>query len=303
VIPSGLLRKLATDPTLPKRSREAFSDTLRLDAIARQHIGLQTLFSKSEAVITINDCGNRENLPGQTVDLTSSSDPVVQRAYLTTSSLLHFYREAFNRDSIDDHGCGLASSVHYSAGYCNAYWDEDAHYMVYGDGDGYVFNDFTSSDDFVGHELTHGVTQFASGFEYHDEPGALNESISDVFGSMFRQWKRKQSSQSADWRIGGDLIGSGGASHGWTCVRDLSDPGAAHCIGPQPKHMDQYLPGGDPHENSGIPNYAFFIAATAHDQPSWEGVGRVWYGALANGRLPWIAQAVWNGWQAVGVIH
>jgi Zn-dependent metalloprotease len=64
--------------------------------------------------------------------------------------------------------------------------------MTYGDGDNHVFVDFTHGDDVIGHELTHGVTQHSLGLSYSGEAGGLNESISDVFGSMFRQWEKGQ---------------------------------------------------------------------------------------------------------------
>jgi Zn-dependent metalloprotease len=154
--------------------------------------------------------------------------------------------------------------------------------MTYGDGDGQVFTDFTKSDDVIGHELTHGVTQFTAGLDYTDEPGALNESVSDAFGAMFQQWRRKQPVAQADWLIGPDVLGPVAIAKGYTCLRNMAQPGSQHCLSPQPSHYRDYVPGGDPHENSGIPNHAFYLAATNIGGHSWEKVGKVWYAALTS---------------------
>ena len=154
--------------------------------------------------------------------------------------------------------------------------------MTYGDGDGQVFTDFTKSDDVIGHELTHGVTQFTAGLDYSDEPGALNESVSDVFGAIFHQWRRKQTVAQADWLVGPDVLGPVAVEKGYTCLRDLAAPGSRHCLSPQPSHYRDYLPHGDPHENSGIPNHAFYLAATTIGGQAWEKAGKVWYAALTS---------------------
>ena len=60
--------------------------------------------------------------------------------------------------------------------------------MVFGDGDGEIFLDFTLPVDVIGHELTHGVTQYTANLSYFGQSGALNESVSDVFGSLIKQY-------------------------------------------------------------------------------------------------------------------
>ena len=152
--------------------------------------------------------------------------------------------------------------------------------MTYGDGDGQIFVDFTLGNDVIGHELTHGVTQYSAGFSYSNEAGGLNESMSDVFGSMFRQWQAGQDVNSADWLIGSNIMGPVARTRGFTCLRDMANPAAAHCLAPQPTTFSQYHAGMDPHYSSGIPNFAFFKAAKASGGHSWEKVGRIWYKAL-----------------------
>jgi Zn-dependent metalloprotease len=104
--------------------------------------------------------------------------------------------------------------------------------------------------------------------------------MSDVFGSMFRQWRANQTVFTADWLIGKDIMGPGAINRGFTCLRDMSNPAANHCLSPQPTHFSQYRDGMDPHESSGIPNFAFYKAAMAVGGKSWEKVGRIWYQAL-----------------------
>src|SRR5436853_5452983 len=99
-----------------------------------------------------------------------------------------FYWNVFNRNSIDNAGMRLNGSVHYSKDYDNAYWDGQR--MIYGDGDDKQFVRFTIAIDVIGHEMTHGVTQNEAGLIYWGQTGALNESISDVFGSMVKQYSK-----------------------------------------------------------------------------------------------------------------
>src|SRR5262245_10749917 len=110
-----------------------------------------------------------------------------------------FYRDLFDRNSIDDHGMRLEGYVHRGVEFNNAFWDGQV--MVFGDGDGRIFTDFTKSLDVIAHELTHGVTEHTAGLEYHNQSGALNESMSDVFGSLVKQWSLQQSASEADWLI------------------------------------------------------------------------------------------------------
>jgi Zn-dependent metalloprotease len=227
------------------------------------------------------DCRQTTSLPGVAVaDPATSKDATVQRAFTETADVVRFYRECFGRNSVDNAGMTLISSVHYGVKYANAFWNGSQ--MAYGDGDGQLFLDFTKANDVIGHELTHGVTQFTAGLNYENEAGALNESVSDVFGSMFRQWQAGQSADKADWLIGKDILGPRALAKGYTCLRDLADPAAEHCLSPQPAHYRDYVPGSDPHDGSGIPNHAFYLAATKHGAKSWEAVGTVWYEALTS---------------------
>jgi Zn-dependent metalloprotease len=163
--------------------------------------------------------------------------------------------------------------------------------MVYGDGDRELFERFTKSIDVIGHELTHGVTQFESGLIYWAQAGALNESLSDAFGSMVKQYVRGDKAADADWIIGEGLFTSEVDGEG---IRSMSHPGTAYdddVLGkdPQPAHMSKYVntleDDGGVHINSGIPNRAFYLAATGIGGYSWEGAGAIWYETLLDPML------------------
>jgi Zn-dependent metalloprotease len=136
--------------------------------------------------------------------------------------------------------------------------------------------------------MTHGVTQFTANLDYRDQSGALNESISDVFGSLVKQWTLNQTADEADWLIGEGLLMPN--VHG-TALRSMKAPGTAFddpVLGgkdPQPDQMSAYIKTsedqGGVHLNSGIPNRAFYLAATAIGGNAWEKAGLIWYRTLA----------------------
>ncbi len=139
------------------------------------------------------------NLPGQLVR--SEGDPdgadvTVNEAYNGAGATYNLYWNIYQRNSIDNAGMTIDSTVHYGQNYENAFWNGQQ--MVYGDGDEglppdqQLFNRFTIAIDVIGHELTHGVTQFEGGLIYSNQPGALNESFSDVFGSLVKQYSLGQ---------------------------------------------------------------------------------------------------------------
>ncbi|WP_200931885.1 M4 family metallopeptidase [Methylobacterium sp. Leaf85] len=182
----------------------------------------------------------------------------------------------------------LDGYVHRGRYYNNAFWDGQE--MVFGDGDGVLFTDFTESLDVIAHELTHGVTEHTAGLEYHNQSGALNESMSDVFGSLVKQWKLGQSVETADWLIGTEIFTP--ALRG-DALRSMKAPGSAYDspdLGrdPQPDHMSRYarLPDseegdfGGVHINSGIPNKAFYRTAANIGGNAWEAPGLIWYESL-----------------------
>jgi Zn-dependent metalloprotease len=234
--------------------------------------------------------GSQGDLPGKKVR--GEGDPpvpdaAINQAYDGSGTTFDFYQDVFNRSSVDGQGLELVSSAHFETDYDNAFWDGAQ--MVYGDGDGQMFKRgaFTGCLDVIAHELTHGVTQFTAGLRYRSQSGALNESCSDVFGSLVKQRSLGQTADQADWLIGEGIMGPQlpGAA-----LRSLKAPGTAFQFDNQPAHMDHYveLPDdGDPqhdhggvHINSGIPNHAFYLAATGLGGNAWEKAGSIWYTTL-----------------------
>ena len=209
-----------------------------------------------------------------------SSDLVVIKAFDGSGHVYDFYSIVFGRSSIDGKGKRLDSIVHFDWNFDNAYWDGSR--IIYGDGDGVLFIDLMVPD-VIGHEFTHGLTQYLSGLGYTGQTGALNESISDVFGSMFKQWLLGQSSADASWLIGEGVFGPGVQARG---IRSLAAPGTAYddpVLGkdPQPAHMSGYVKtradNGGVHINSGIPNKVFYIVATGLGGNSWQTPGQIWF--------------------------
>jgi Zn-dependent metalloprotease len=241
---------------------------------------------------TIFDCQNSTFLPLarviRTEDGPASTDDSVNRAFDGLGATREFYKTILDRNSIDGRGLRLDGYVHRGRDYNNAFWD--GREMVFGDGDGRIFTDFTKSLDVIGHELTHGVTEFTAGLEYHNQSGALNESMSDVFGSLVKQWSLNQAAAEADWLIGAEVFTPGVDAD---ALRSMKAPGKAYdndTFGkdPQPDHMSKFvhLPdtdegdNGGVHINSGIPNKAFYLTATDIGGFAWEAPGHIWYEAL-----------------------
>jgi Zn-dependent metalloprotease len=300
LVPPHVLRALAEGKD--RRLREAALRTIALSARIR---GRREILGSVRAAVpgvlpggkqrAIYDAAHGTQLPpapGQKVRGEGdppSDDEAVNEAYDGLGATYDLYSEVFGRDSIDGKGMPLVGVVHYGNDFNNAFWDGAE--MVFGDGDGQIFVGFTKAIDVIGHELTHGVTEHTANLEYHKQSGALNESFSDVFGSLVKQHALGQDAHSADWLIGAGILGP--TIHG-KALRSMKDPGSAYDdpkLGgkdPQPKDMDGYvdLPddpwddNGGVHLNSGIPNHAFYLVADELGGNAWEDAGAIWYNAL-----------------------
>ncbi|WP_026313651.1 M4 family metallopeptidase [Actinomadura flavalba] len=295
IVPPHILERVATagDPAL----RDIARRTLALSAGVRSERRIAPVrpAAPTEDFVpdrTIKDAGYRTELPGDTVRAEggpATGDPVADQSYEWLGTTFDFFEAAYRRNSIDGAGLPLISTVHYGRDYDNAFWNGEQ--MVYGDGDGVLFNAFTASLDVTGHELTHGVTQYAANLEYYGQAGALNESMSDVFGVLVKQWHLGQQAADADWLVGAELLTDEIAG---VALRSMKEPGTAYDdprLGkdPQPGHMDGYVDtyrdNGGVHINSGIPNRAFYLVATALGGNAWEKAGKIWYDTLTGGKL------------------
>jgi hypothetical protein len=240
----------------------------------------------------VHTCRNTSQLPGDPVRAAGepeSGDAAVDEAAYGITGSLALYSEVYGRNSYDGSGASVSLSVHYEQGYDNAYWD--GMQLVFGDGDGQIFGRFTEPVDVLGHEFTHAVTERTAGLTYQGQSGALNESVSDVFGSCLKQRLLGQRVDEADWLIGEGLFLPGVQAR---ALRDMAHPGTAYDdprLGkdPQVGDMADYVEttddNGGVHTNSGIPNRAFQLAATAIGGTSWDGAGRIWYQALTGGQV------------------
>ena len=291
ILPPHLLRHLASRGD--DDDRAAAVDTLiATERFRGQRIALGDAVRgvpTGEKRRTVYDAGHLQKLPGKLVRGETAppvADPAVNEAHDGLGAVYDFYAEVMKRRSIDDHGERLDASVHYGRRYDNAFWN--GRQMVFGDGDGKLFAGFTGCLEIIGHELTHGVVDHEAALEYEGEPGALNESFADVMGVQVKQWKLQQKASEASWLIGEGLLAPGVKG---VAIRSMRAPGTAYDdprLGkdPQPAHMRHFVhtqeDNGGVHVNSGIPNHAFYLAATHFGGFSWEKAGAVWYHALCN---------------------
>ncbi len=212
------------------------------------------------------------------------ADPAVNEAYEHSGITYDFYDQLFARNSLDDRGMALVSSVHVGKNLNNAFWTGAQ--MAYGDGDGKLFTRFTKSLDVVGHELSHGVIAYSADLTYQNESGALNEHYADVLGMLTRQWFTKTDAARADWLVGKDIMGPAATARSlrtFTAGKAYEND-AYFGTDPQPKNQrDQYRgpdDNGGVHINSGIPNHAFYRFALELKGNAWETAGKLWYDTL-----------------------
>ena len=332
IISLDVLRELAQGEKVESADRatyqRAYAMTQRLRLVREGHrlasltghqsgLGLRATAVAKQPVEHLFDCKHATTLPGSAVP-DPTTDQAFKTVFDTTAKVAEFYKTVLGRNSIDNQGMDLVSSLNYDQDYQNAFWDGQQ--MVYGNGDNKVFIDFWRSPDIIGHELTHGVTQHESGLIYDGQSGALNESISDCFGAVFAQWlANKPASDAGGWLIGAGIMGPAAKAKGFTCLRDMMNPGAPHCLSRQPTSYKDFDPTGDVHENSGITNRAFAVFAQTLGGNSYDLAIKVWYDACVSGlssrttfvdfaqatvtaaqkRGPTVAKAVADAWRAV----
>ncbi|MFC7401511.1 M4 family metallopeptidase [Citricoccus sp. GCM10030269] len=242
---------------------------------------------------TVSDAQGTEELPGTTVRSEGEDpveDPAVNEAYDGVGSVYAFLEEIYRQSSLDGTGLELLATVHYGRRYDNAFWDGTQ--MVFGDGDGEIFTGFTPSLSVIAHELAHGLMQYSTDLVYEGQSGALNESFADVLGVLVDQYAHGHTAEDATWLIGAEVFGPDVQA---TALRSLAAPGTAYDdprLGkdPQPAHLDDFVETesdyGGVHQNSGIPNKAFHLAATALGGHAWERAGQVWFDVVTGGAIP-----------------
>jgi Zn-dependent metalloprotease len=294
ILPPNLLDRLARSGD--EALRDAALDALRLDArfrLARAETASRRGGPGAQPVTfariggtpnrTIYDQRHRTSQTPGTVVRSEGQDPVsdeaVDQAYDGLGATYRYFWRVFARDSIDGQGQPLHGCVHYGRAYPNAFWDGRA--MFFGDGDGQMLTQTTAGIDVIGHELTHGITQHEANLVYSGQSGALNESISDVFGIQVKQMSLGQTTATSDWLIGADIVGPALQP----ALRSMKAPGTANPHDDQPADMDGYVEDGDVHTNSGIPNRAFYVLAQTLGGNPWDAAGPIWYRTLGDRQL------------------
>jgi Zn-dependent metalloprotease len=255
IIPPHITKKLAEsrDPDVRARALQSL-------ATAGYFRGRRAAFALTGHPVpgqgkqrSIYDAKNGTHLPGDSVRKEGSdaaSDDAVNEAYDGLGATYDLYFDVFQRDSLDGQGLPLVATVHYDQQYDNSFWNGTQ--MVFGDGDGRIFNRFTIALDVIGHELAHGVTQYACGLEYQGQSGALN----GIKGKALRS-----------------MAAPGTAYDDPTLGKDPQPADMAH----YDETMDD---NGGVHINSGIPNHAFYLVATNLGGNAWEDAGHIWYQTL-----------------------
>lgn len=189
----------------------------------------------------------------------SSADPIAMAAYNNTAVAYDYFKYRHGRDAWSGFGGTMKLSVHYWTNYGNAAFNPDALTIWFGDGDGSTYSALAYSQDVVAHEYTHGITHYTAQIPVSFEPGAVNESTSDIFAAATQAYTAG-SITSATWKIAEDVYTPGIAGD---ALRHLNDPAI------NPGHQDFY-PARDLNaetQNAGPMNLAFYLLVTGGQHP------------------------------------
>lgn len=232
------------------------------------------------------DC-NQSSYPGDAVDFTdadnywdvaTNQDDAAYGVHHSAEITFDYFFGNYGLNSYDNQGAVMNSYVHYGYNYANAFWDGTGFY--FGDGDGYSYQALTTPD-IVAHEITHAVTEYSAGLVYESEPGALNESFSDIFGVIVDFIINPET---ANFQLGEQ------ASFANNPIRDMSNPNAGNDPDTYQglywwtSSADNY----GVHTNSGVQNYWFYLLAEGGsgvndngDEFTVKGIGLEAAGAIA----------------------
>ncbi|WP_346847831.1 M4 family metallopeptidase [uncultured Clostridium sp.] len=230
-----------------------------------------------------NGISDGDLVSNTTGKFTTEADKSPVSAHHNAGKVISFYKNVFQRDSLDNNGMDVHSFTHFDLNYNNAFWSGGV--MIYGDGDGEEFTYLSGDLDVVGHEMTHGVIEYTADLAYHNQSGALNESMADVFGVLISTYDKYNVANrgtwkfdSADWVVGDDIYTPNIQGD---ALRSLKDP----TLYGQPAHMTEYYELADTkdedwggvHINSGIPNKAAYNIAKSIGMDK---TARIYYRAL-----------------------
>jgi len=252
---NSLVWRMDVEPREPLPIRELVLIDAHLGAVALHFNQIDTAKNRQTY-----DANNGTTLPGTLVcdesnPTCSGGDAHEVAAHVYAGDTYDFYSIEHGRDSINNAGMTIISTVHYGVNYANAFWNGSQ--MVYGD-----YYGFPLADDVVGHELTHGVTQYESGLFYYYQSGAINESFSDIWGEFVDQeYATGNDAGDTRWDIGEDVSGLG-------ALRNMQDPtlhgdpdkmSSTNYYCAQAEPSVPYGDNGGVHTNSGVSNKAAYL--------------------------------------------
>jgi|GEM_PF-199999 len=261
-----------------------FADAITGDLVLRLGLIKEALNRK------VYNANHTENLPGTLMfsEGGSSSDVDAQSAYNHAGSTYNYYKNKFNRDSYTNSGTTMISCVHLSTNYVNAYWDGSE--VALGDGDGVDASSLARDLDVIAHEWTHAVTENEGNMNYSNEPGALNEGMSDIFAVSCSAYV--DGAVSADtWKVGEDCWTPGTSGDALRYMNNPTADGQSYDY--YPERYTGTSDYGGVHLNSGIANLAYYLLCQGGTHPRSKtttvvtGIGmakaeQIFYKALAN---------------------
>jgi vibriolysin len=286
--PNGGMHKAYETVVAGERGRDPFRDRVYVDVDTGEIVAVHPTiyFAESRKVYSAN---NGSTIPGtlkRSEGGAATGDQSVDAAYDGTGATYEAYKAFWNRDSYNNAGATLISTVHYSTNYCNAYWNGTQ--MVYGDGDSTQgCAPLALAQDVTAHELTHAVTENESNLTYSGESGGLNEAMSDIFGEFVEAYvdggKTGTLAVSANtWLVGEKVLPP--------ALRYMNDPAKD---GSSLDYWTSSAGNVDVHYSSGIANLAFYLMSQGGTHPrgkstvSVTGIGmtkaiKVFYSANTN---------------------
>jgi thermolysin len=289
-----------------------YSGTINIDTSSSGSTFYMEDLTRKMGTFNMNNTGNTTTGTGGTQSRYTGTDDVWSAtneragvdAHYGAAKTFDYYQNVHGRNGINGSGGPgtttaaansgvslITSRVHFGSGYNNAFWYNNQ--MTYGDGNGSSFSPLVTLD-IAGHEMTHGVTQYSANLTYANESGALNESMSDVFGAMVELYARGGSPTADTWKIGEQCYTPSTAGD---ALRYMNDPHLAgnggYTSNDDPDHYSERYTGtadsGGVHINSGIGNKAFYLAVAGGTHHlsgvtvtgmSANDASKIWYRAL-----------------------
>lgn len=246
-------------------------DRVYADATTGELVAVDAVYKTAKDRRTY-DANNGTSLPGtlrRSEGQGLVGDAALDDAHDYAGITYDYYSQTHGRDSYDDVGATLTSTVHYDNDYNNAFWNGSQ--TVYGDGDGSQFSYFSGALDVVAHELTHAVTQETAGLIYEKEPGAINEAMSDILGASTEAWSDGGVSSNT-WLLAEDIWTPGTSGDAMRYMNDPAADGQSADYYPDRNYQDCTFPSQSNdycgvHTNSGIANLAYYLLVEGGTHP------------------------------------